>query len=135
MKKEAVLTHPTDLKKIMAWMWHSWMEAQAEAPVLRWLGAAALALAGLAIYMAASEGESALRIAVDGAVGLSLVLLLPVIIALLFEISRKHRSDAMHDSKRLSELIRKISMEEMRALQDSNRGLDSAREYLGGRNL
>lgn len=105
----------TDSRRVFPWLWHSWMEAQEELPLLRWLGLAALAAAALAVFLAAREGGGFVDMAVDGAMAVLFILAFPVIFYLLFEIYRKHRTDAIFDSKRLADLIRKISLQEIEA--------------------
>ncbi len=99
--------------RVFTWFWHAWLEAQAEIPLLRWLALAALFAAGLAVYLAAAEGKTILDVAVYGMLALLFVLNVPVIFYLLFEVYRKHRSDAIFDSHRLTSLIRRISQEEI----------------------
>lgn len=127
MKKETMGTgaamgvQHTDSRRVFPWLWHSWMEAQQELPVLRWLSLAALAAAVLAVVLAARQGGGVLDMLVDGAMALLFILAIPVIFYLLFEIYRKHRTDAIFDSKRLADLIRKISLQEIEA-QRGGRG-------------
>jgi hypothetical protein len=117
----------TDARRVFPWLWHSWMEAQGELPVLRWLGLAALASAALAVVLAVREGGGLVDMAVDGAMAALFILAIPVIFYLLFEIYRKHRTDAIFDSKRLADLIRKISLQEIEA-QRSGRGSREAND-------
>ncbi|HTB33318.1 MAG TPA: hypothetical protein VK842_00500 [bacterium] len=105
----------TDARRVFPWLWHSWMEAQRELPVLRWLSVAALAAALMAVVLAAREGGDMVDMLVDGAMAILFILAIPVIFYLLFEVYRKHRTDAIFDSKRLADLIRKISQQEIEA--------------------
>jgi hypothetical protein len=113
--------HRTNIKKVFGWLWHSWMQAQHEVPILRWVSLAALVTAGAVVYLAFSEGGSGLQIL--GYVGTAVlyVLEIPVIFYLLFEIYRKHRTDAIFDSRRLSDLIRKLALEQIEAREDARR--------------
>ena len=121
MKKETMGTgaamgvRPTDSRRVFPWLWHAWLEAQQELPVLRWLSLSALAAAVLAVVLAARQGGGFLDMLVDGAMAILFILAIPVIFYLLFEIYRKHRTDAIFDSKRLADLIRKISLQEIEA--------------------
>jgi hypothetical protein len=125
MKKETMGTgaamgvQHTDSKRVFPWLWHSWMEAQQELPVLRWLSLTALAAAALAVVLAAREGRGVLDMLVDGTMAILFILAIPVIFYLLFEIYRKHRTDAIFDSKRLADLIRKISVQEIEAYRSA----------------
>jgi hypothetical protein len=105
--------HKANIKKVFGWLWHALREAQREVPLLRWLGLLALVCAGSAAFLAVSEGKTKLDMAVYGGTVLLFALDLPVIYYLLFEIYRKHRSDAIYDSRRLADLIRRIANEEM----------------------
>ena len=118
----AMGVHNGDSKRVFAWFWRSWMEAQAEIPLLRWLGLVAVAVAVLVVVLAARQGKGFIDIAVDGATALLFILAMPVIFYLLFEIYRKHRTDAIFDSKRLADLIRRISQEEIAANESSAAG-------------
>lgn len=111
--------HSSNIKKVFGWLWRSWMEAQGEVPLLRWVSLAALATAGAAVYLAFSEGGSKLQIV--GYVGTAVLyaLEIPVIFYLLFEIYRKHRADAIFDSKRLADLIRKLALEQIEAVEEA----------------
>jgi len=119
MKKETMGTGAAmgvqnkDSRRVFGWLWHAWLEAQAELPMLRWLGLAACVAAVMAVVLAARQGLGALDMAIDGATAVLFILVIPVIFYLLFEIYRKHRTDAIFDSKRLADLIRKISLEEI----------------------
>jgi hypothetical protein len=131
MKKETMGTgaamgvQHTDSKRVFPWLWHSWMEAQEEQPLLRWLGLGAAAAAGLAVFLAVREGGGVVDMAVDGAMAILFILAIPVIFYLLFEIYRKHRTDAIFDSKRLADLIRKISLEEIEAHRPGRRSREA----------
>lgn len=103
----------TDAKRVYAWLWHSWLEAQAEIPLLRWLGLAALLCAAAVLALAVSEGKSALESVVYAMTTLLFVMVIPAIDYLLFEVYRRHRSDAIFDSKRLADHIRAIAKEEV----------------------
>jgi hypothetical protein len=107
--------HPTHATRVFAWLWHAWVEAQHEIPLLRWLALSIVAAAGVAVYLAVQEGKTALDIAVYGGIVLLFALAISANLYLLFEIYRKHRSDAIFDSKRLAHLIQKIAQEEIEA--------------------
>jgi|GEM_PF-4556727 hypothetical protein len=138
MKKETMGTgaamgvQHTDARRVFPWLWHSWMEAQSELPILRWLGLGALAAAALAVFAAAREGGGWMDMAVDGAMAILFILAIPVIFYLLFEIYRKHRTDAIFDSKRLADLIRKISLQEIEAHRDGRRMMEAANDRESG---
>ena len=117
--------HHIDAKRVFTWLWHSWLEALKEIPLLRWVALAALFAAGAALYLAASEGKSILDIAVYGMITLLFVLAVPVIFYLLFEVYRKHRSDAIFDSKRLADHIRKVAKEEIEANEEAKLALEN----------
>jgi hypothetical protein len=53
------------------------------------------------------------------------ILAIPVIFYLLFEIYRKHRTDAIFDSKRLADLIRRISLEEIESHRSGRRSREA----------
>jgi len=138
MKKDTMGTgaamgvHNRDSRRVFPWLWHSWMEAQQELPLLRWLGLAAVASAALAIFLAAREGGGYVDMAVDGAMAVLFILAIPVIFYLLFEIYRKHRTDAIFDSKRLADLIRKISLQEIQAHQSGLRSMEASDDSQSG---
>ncbi|HTB21813.1 MAG TPA: hypothetical protein VK914_03810 [bacterium] len=111
--------HRTNIKKVFGWLWHSWMEAQHEVPILRWVALAALATAGAAVYLAFSEGGTRLQLVGYVATAVLYALEIPVIFYLLFEVYRKHRTDAIFDSKRLADLIRKLALEQIEAREDA----------------
>lgn len=112
--------HTANIRKVYGWLWHSLREAQREVPLLRWLGLLAVVCAGAVAYLAACEGKSKLDLAVYAGTALLFALEIPVIYYLLFEIYRKHRTNAIYDSKRLADLIRKISSEEIDLRSESN---------------
>lgn len=103
----------TDSKRVFAWLWSSWLEAQKEVPALRWLSLLAVALGLFCVWLAAFQGGSVLEMIVYGLTALMFGLMVPVIFYLLFEIYRKHRSDAIFDSRRLTDMIRKLAQEEI----------------------
>jgi hypothetical protein len=107
--------HPTDARRVFTWLWHAWLEAQSDVPLLRWLGLAVLAAAALAIYLAATGGSGILETVIYALVAVLFVLTVPAIFYLLFEVYRKHRSDAIFDSHRLTSLIQRIAREEIEA--------------------
>jgi hypothetical protein len=107
--------HSTDARRVFAWLWHAWLEAQSEVPLLRWLGLAVLASTGLVVYFAVAEGATVLEMAIDAMVTILFALAIPTIFYLLFEVYRKHRSDAIFDSHRLAALIHRIAREEIEA--------------------
>ena len=115
----------TKASRAFSWLWHSWMEAQSELPILRWLALAAVANAGLAAYLAVAEGNTVLDAVVYGMIALLFVMAFPVIYYLLFEVYRKHRSDAIFDSRRLTDLIRKIAREELEADAEEKMALEN----------
>jgi hypothetical protein len=108
----------TDAKRAFGWLWHSWLEAQREIPLLRWLSLAAIGLGLLFVMLAGFQGESVLEMIVYGLTALMFGLMVPIIFYLLFEVYRKHRSDAIFDSRRLADTIRKIAQEEIEAAYD-----------------
>ncbi|HXB96837.1 MAG TPA: hypothetical protein VNZ54_02215 [bacterium] len=122
----------TDSRRVFPWLWHSWLEAQRELPLLRWLSLAALAAAALAVVLAARQGGGILDMLVDGAMAILFILAIPVIFYLLFEIYRKHRTDAIFDSKRLADLIRKISLQEIQAHQSGLRSMEASDDSQSG---
>jgi hypothetical protein len=109
-----------DAKRVFAWLWHAWLEAQSQVPLLRWLGLAAAACASLAVYLAVAEGRTGLEMTVYAMVTLLFVLAVPAIFYLLFEVYRKHRSDAIFDSHRLAGLIHRIAREEIEARAEAD---------------
>ncbi len=109
-----------DAKRVFTWLWHAWLEAQSDVPLLRWLGLAAVASAGLALYLAVAEGRTGLEMTVYAMVTLGFVLAIPVIFYLLFEVYRKHRSDAIFDSHRLAGLIPRSAREEIEARAEAD---------------
>ena len=117
--------HHTDAKRVFTWLWHSWLEAQRDIPLLRWVALAAFFAAGAALYLASAEGKTVLDIAVYGMITLLFVLAIPVILYLLFEVYRKHRSDAIFDSKRLADHIRKVARQEIEANEESKLALEN----------
>lgn len=131
MKKEtmgsgaAMGLHSTSAFKAYAWLWHSWLEAQRELPVLRWLSLGAAALAATALYLAVAQGDTVLTAVIDGMVAALFALLIPAIYYLLFEIYRKHRSDAIFDSKRLAHLIQRIAHQEIEASEEAKLALEN----------
>jgi hypothetical protein len=138
MKKETMGTGAAmgvqnrDSRRVFTWFWHAWLEAQDELPMLRWLGLAAVAAAVLAVVLAAREGRGPLEVAVDGATAVLFILAFPVIFYLLFEIYRKHRSDSIFDSRRLADLIRKISKQEIEAHLSLQNGMEVLRDSESG---
>jgi hypothetical protein len=138
MKKETMGTgaamgvQHTDSRRVFPWLWHAWLEAQNEQPLLRWLGLAAAAAALLAVVLAVREGGGYVDMVVDGAMAILFILAIPVIFYLLFEIYRKHRTDAIFDSKRLADLIRKISLQEIEAQRDGRRMMEAANDRESG---
>lgn len=131
MKKETMGTgagmgvQNGDSRRVFPWLWRSWLEAQKELPLLRWLGLVALGGATAAVVMAARNGGGYLDMAVYGMVAFLFVAAFPVIFYLLFEIYRKHRTDAIFDSRRLADLIRRISREEIEAHGSGYPGLEA----------
>jgi hypothetical protein len=118
-------------KKIFAWLWHSWVKAQKEAPLLRSLALLALVVACLVIGLAASQGETPLTMVIYGMIAYMFVATLSAIVYLLSKVQRKQRLDALLASKRLSNLIRKIAQAEIeanektRAVRDTVSQLDA----------
>lgn len=106
------------VKRAYKWLWHAWLEAMAEVPLLRWLCAGAFGLLVLAVVLAARNGEAPLEMAIFGLMALLFGLMITAICYLLFEIYRRHRSDAIFDSQRLEHLIRKLAQEEIEAAYD-----------------
>jgi hypothetical protein len=102
-------------KKIFVWLWHSWVKAQREVPLLRWLALLALVVAGLVIGLASAQGETPLTMAVYGMIAFMFVVTLSAIVYLLSKVQRKQRLDSLLASKRLSNLIRKIARAELEA--------------------
>ena len=131
MKKEAmghgvgVGMHGTNAKRAYAWLWHSWVEAQRELPSLRWISLAAVVSALGVLYLAVSEGKTLLDMVIYGAIAFMFVMTVPAIFYLLFEIYRKHRSDAIFDSKRLAEVIRKVAREEIEANEENKLAIEN----------
>lgn len=125
MKKDALgdgaatRIHIYNAKRVFAWLWQAWLEVLKEVPLLRWLTVAAVVLVGLAVYQAAREGKTALEMVVYGMTVLLFALAIPVILYLLFEIYRKHRSDAIFDSKRLADLIHKLAQEDIQLNEET----------------
>ncbi|HTB21788.1 MAG TPA: hypothetical protein VK914_03685 [bacterium] len=111
--------HRSNIKKVFGWLWHSWMEAQHEVPILRWVALAAVATAAAAVYLAYSEGGTRLQLIGYMATAVLYALEIPVIFYLLFEVYRKHRTDAIFDSKRLADLIRKLAIEQIEAREEA----------------
>jgi len=111
--------HSSNIKKVYGWLWHSWVEAQREVPLLRWVTLAALATAGVAVYLAFSDGGSKLQIVDYVGTAVLYALEIPVIFYLLFEVYRKHRADAIFDSRRLADLIRKLALEQIEAREEA----------------
>lgn len=111
----------TNAKRVFGWLWHSWLEAQREVPLLRWLSLGAIGLGLLFVVLAAFEGESILEMIVYGITALMFWLMVPIIFYLLFEIYRKHRSDAIFDSRRLADTIRRIAKEEIEAAYEKEK--------------
>lgn len=107
-----------NVRRVFGWLWRSWLQAEREVPLLRWLALASAATASLVAYLAAKQGQGALEIAVFGLAPVLFGLILSLIIYLLFAIYSRHRSDAIFDSRRLSDLIRKLAQEEIRIHED-----------------
>lgn len=121
--------HPA---RVFAWLWKAWLEAGAQVPLLRWLGALVIALVALAVYRAFAEGRGALECMIYGMTVLLFAMAISAIIYLLFEIYRKHRSDAIFSGHRLTELIRSISRSEIAAEADARAELGNAVFLLPG---
>jgi hypothetical protein len=119
MKKDTMGAHAAmgirtaNIKRVFSWLGRSLLEAQSEVPLLRWLIVAAMVIAGVVMAVAYAEGRTAVEISAYTATALLFGMLVAVIFYLLFEMYRKHRSDAIFDSRRLTDLIRKISKEEI----------------------
>ena len=92
--------HRANIKKVYGWLWHSWMEARREVPVLRWVGLACVATAAAAIVTAFSGGGTRLQLVGYGVTAVLYALEIPVIFYLLFEVYRKHRTDAIFETVR-----------------------------------
>ena len=131
MKKEllgagaAMGQHNTDARRVYGWLWGAWLQAQHELPVLRWLGAAVFLAGALAVSLAVASGNSPLEMAIYGMVAVLFMLVVPAILYLLFEVYRKHRSDAIFDSHRLAALIKRISREEILAQEEERLALEN----------
>lgn len=112
--------HRANIKKVYSWLWHSWKEAQHEVPVLRWVALASVLTAGAAVGIAFTTG-GATRLELIGYVATAVLyaLEIPVIFYLLFEVYRKHRTDAIYDSRRLADLIRKLALEQIEAREEA----------------
>jgi uncharacterized membrane protein len=117
--------HGTSSKRVFLWLWHSWLEAQSEVASVRWLSVAALGTAAWAVYLAGAEGKTGLEIAVYGMTAALFAVAIAVIFYLLFEVYRKHRSDAIFDSKRLADLIHKLAKEEVEANEEAKLALEN----------
>jgi hypothetical protein len=102
-------------RKVFVWLWHSWMRAQHEAPVLRWLGLAALAMACLATGLAAAQGDNVLSSLVYGGTVFLFTAVISSISYLLSRTHHRHRWDSLYASHRMADLMRKIAREEIKA--------------------
>lgn len=122
--------HGTDARRVYTWLWHAWVEAQRELPVLRVLTALAAACVAAILVLAMGEGRTYLEVAVYTLTALLFVLVVPAIQYLLFEIYRYHRSDAIFDSKRLAGHIRAIAKEEVEAAAAGRQAPDGRLVYI-----
>jgi hypothetical protein len=115
----------TSPKRVFTWLWYAWVRAQKEVPLLRWLVVAAVAAACLVIYLAVNDGKTGLEMLVYGMVAALFIIEVPMVLYLLFEVYRKHRSDAIFDSKRLSDLIHKLAREEVEQAEEARLALEN----------
>jgi hypothetical protein len=102
-------------RKVYTWLWHSWLRAQYEAPVLRWLGLTAVLVAFLAAALASAQGDNLLTALVYGGTVFLFTAVISAISYLLSRTHHRHRWDSIYASKRMTDLIRKIAREEIRA--------------------
>jgi hypothetical protein len=99
--------------RVYAGIWQSWRRAQRELPSLRWLAAASLITVAVAAALAARQGVTLLEACVDAMIVCLFALEIPFILYLLLKLHRRHRSEALLDGKRLTDLVRKTLRREM----------------------
>jgi hypothetical protein len=113
--KTGTQTTTVPTRKVFTWLWHSWLRAQREAPVLRWLGTLAVLVAFLAVAVAVAQGDNLLTALVYGGIVFLFTAVISAISYLLSRTHHRHRWDSIYASKRMTDLIRRVAREEIKA--------------------